>query len=475
MDIRPLPDKQGVGFFSLVPISDEEKQANAQATGWRYREEVAGRYHNFYVTPGCYYWPKHDWYDSKIHEPWSVVDAFSPNLDKELHVGHLRNLAIALSLSRMLNQQAQFVALLGSGKGLLKKSKDALKRWLRFVNYKPKLYYDCLMPMDEDIVVRQKMLMAKKQLDGSTKDEECTVWINPDGEPIVVIRGDGRPLYTFHDIAFAKTVGPTHYITGQEQRDHFKRLGLGDRHYPMGLVLGKDDTGTWSKMKSRTGDALSAQEVLDIIVEKLKAGKSKLKKNKQTDKYANLDENGFDDMHRLAWNVLAWNFLACSRSQDVKFDPDLWTDPNRGGLYITYTYARCVSALRKAGSNADFAFQAPWQAKLIAQGKPDPKDWWNADGTHKGDPDPHYDLTQEDANILGYSEYLHHYRWRAMQSLDPAHLANYAHDLARKLAHAYHGEKIAGGRYGFQHAINYSMRNLWHCLVNLGMFPLEEV
>jgi len=475
MDIRPLPDKQGVGFFSLKPISDEEKHSSAQATGWRYRADIVGRYHNYYVTPDCYFWPSYDWYDKKIHEPWAVVDAFSPNLDKELHVGHLRNLAIALSLSRMLDRQSRFVALLGSGKGILKKSKDALKKWLRCVHYKPKLYYDCLMPMDEDIVVRHQALMPKKQPDGSILNEECTVWDGPSG-PVIVIRGDGRPLYTFHDIAFAKTVGPTHYITGQEQREHFRSLGLGDRHYPMGLVLAKDpETGKLTKMKSRTGDAVSGQELLDIIVDKLKAGKAKLKKNKETDQYGNQEAGGWNDMERLAWNVLAWNFLACSRPQDVKFDAETWTDPNRGGLYITYTYARCASALKKAGGNADFAFQAPWQAKLIAQGKADPKDWWNPDGTHKGDPDPHYDLTQEDANILGYSEYYHYYRWRSMESLDPAHLANFAHDLARRLAQAYHGEKIAGGRYGFQHAINYSLRNLWHCLVNLGMFPLEEV
>jgi len=476
MDIRPLPDKQGVGFFSLKPFTEEDKREVANnGIWWRYHEEVAGRYHNCFVTPACYFWPVHDWYRKKIHEPYSVVDAFSPNLDKELHVGHLRNLAIATSLSRLLGQQASFVALLGTGKGILKKSKDALKKWLRCVHYEPKLYYDCLMPTDEDIVVRHKAMMPKKQPDGSTVDEECTVWDGPEG-PVIVLRGDGRPLYTFHDIAFAKTVGPTHYITGQEQRAHFISLGLGDRHRPMGLVLGKDPaSGKWSKMKSRSGDALSAQEALDIIVDKLKDGKTKLKKNKKTDQYGNQEAGGWNDMERLAWNVLAWNFLVCSRAQDVRFDPDLWTDPNRGGLHITYTYARLVSALKKAGGSPDFAFQAPWQAKLIAQGHPDPKDWWNPDGSPKGDPDPFYDLTQEDANILGYSEYYHHFRWESMKALDPVFLANYTLALSHKLAAAYHMEKIDGGRYGFQHTINYAMRNLWHCMVNLGMFPLGEV
>jgi arginyl-tRNA synthetase len=470
MDIRPMPDKQGAGFFSMTPIPPEEKKSNL---GWGYREEVVGRYHNYYFTPDCYHWPDVPWYNA--NPPHYIVDAFSPNLDKQLHVGHLRNLALATSLSRIFNRNAEFVALLGASKGVLKSAQDNLDKWFKFVGYEPTLYYDVLMPRDEDIVVRRLAPMPKKAMTvgAMIELEECTVWDGPNG-PVIVLRGDGKPLYTFHDIAFAKTVGPTHYVTGHEQTDHFKNLGLGDRHRPMGLVLGKTDKG-WEKMKSRSGEAFLAEDLIQLVMEKLKEGKKLTKKTKDGDEFDNEDEYGHTDTRRLAWNVLAWNFLTCSREQNVKFDVDRWTDPNSGGLYITYTYARIKAALKKAGGiHGDFNFNIqPDERSMMAQGC---RGFYEEDGTkRKPAPDPHYDLTQADANLLGWGSYRHYYKWRAMESFDPATLANYAHDLARKLGQAYHAERMEGGRYGFCHAVYRAMTDLWHTMNDLGMFTLEEV
>jgi arginyl-tRNA synthetase len=139
-------------------------------------------------------------------------------------------------------------------------------------------------------------------------------------------------LYAFHDLAFAKLVGPTHYITGAEQKEHFASLGLGDKHLPMGLVLGSDG----KKLKSRASkegvpaDSPKAEAIMEEVMENL--------------------EDSCPDKRKLAWNVLAWNFLTVARTQNVKYNPADWTKADAPGLYITYTFARVKKAARgKAG------------------------------------------------------------------------------------------------------------------------------
>ena len=323
--IRPIPVGYGVGFCS-------QEQLPEFAT--KYREEQVGRFWNYYVTEDCQEWPE----EIGQAGPF-IIDGFSPNLNKSLHVGHLRQLALAKSLqailsqtvkpSRRLSEQSTFVALLGASQGVFKYAVDELNHWFDFVEYHPTLHYDVLMPRDQEIVPRYKKNMPINSVfpmtdfNGNpfpTVEESCEVWDGPNG-PVVVVRSDGRPLYAFQDIAFAKTVGPTHYITGVEQKEHFQNLGLENKHLPMGLVLGEDG----KKMKSRTGDSVTAKEVLQQIITQFELT---------------------PDPERLAWNVLAWNFLHVSRSQNVKFSPKEWTKPESPGMYITYTYARLKSALK---------------------------------------------------------------------------------------------------------------------------------
>lgn len=144
------------------------------------------------------------------------------------------------------------------------------------------------------------------------------VWDGPHG-PVPVVRADGRPLYAYHDLVFAKEVAPTYYVTGQEQREHFKALGLEKHHLPMGLVLGPDG----KKLKSRDGTALPAVEAIGLVE-------------------ANLNDTA--NKTKLAWNILAWNFLHVTRPQDVKFEVEKWTRPEAPGMHITYTHARIAKA-----------------------------------------------------------------------------------------------------------------------------------
>jgi arginyl-tRNA synthetase len=54
----------------------------------------------------------------------------------------------------------------------------------------------------------------------------------------------------------------------------------------------------------------------------------------------------------LGWNIVAWNFLSANRERNVKFIPSQWTKSDQPGLYISYTYARILKALRKSADTS---------------------------------------------------------------------------------------------------------------------------
>lgn len=392
------------------------------ARGFRY--EQVGRYHNYHVTVDRWDWP--ECYGQRHN---LLIDAFSPNLNKSLHVGHLRNLAVAACLSSLLDETCRFVALLGASLGVKKSSVQELERWFKFLSYEPQLYYDVLMP--EDVISIREATEADlpKQEEGQPVIEGTPwVWDGPNG-PVLVKRADGKKLYAFHDLAFAKEVGPTHYVTGHEQKKHFADLGLGPKHLPMGLILGSDG----KKLKSRDGNAMSAVEAMEEVTNRL---------------------SDSPYMQKLAWNILAWNFLHVSRSQDIKFEVEKWTTPESGGMYTTYTYARIMSALKSCEGR-------PLGPEYIASPFLTP---------------PHRDEFQQiDVNLLGFADQYKFWNNQAQEKLDPASYANFAHELARALGNAYHSEKIVGGRYAFQYALNHANSILGDCMCDLGMFVLDQV
>lgn len=408
--IIPMPIKFGVGFVSQNQLPPDLAGA--------YRYEQVGRYHNYHVTADKWDWPENQlrYYDIEY-----IIDGFSPNMNKELHVGHLRNLAIARSLADIFGQD-KFVALLGCSQGVKKAALEGWKWWTNFVNYHPKVYYDVVLPQDvietrnpTSYELEENINNVAEGFNGGPK-----LWDGPKGS-MIVIRSNGSPLYAFYDLLFAKEVGPTHYITGHEQKEHFASLGLADKHLPMGLVLGTDG----KKMKSRTGDALSATEALSMITQHLRD----LQEPKSL---------------QVAWNIAAWNFLHAARETNLKFEVEKWVRPESPGMYITYTYARVSSALkpdRTIGSIYDY----------------------------------HDPITEDDAKLLGLSDQYNHYYNKSVQKMDPAPIANFAHDLAKALNVAYEKEKICGGREAFCLAIHHATGKLKACMDALGMFILEEI
>lgn len=422
-EIQPMPAKAGVGFTSMSPLPEDMVQG--------YRYEQAGRYHNYHATPEKWGWPIE--YSRGIER--IVIDGFSPNLNKELHVGHLRNLVIAASLQRLHSEHVNtnFVALLGCSLGVKSWSIDSWRKWTHWTGYKPEIFYDVALPDDLVDEHPEKEKAGPLQPEIDKMNFKHSFWTNPEGEEILIRRSDGSPLYAFYDLAFHEWVNPTHYITGQEQRDHFRSLGFADKHLPMGLVLGDDG----KKLKSRDESGMAISEALGLVAKEL---------------------NETPEQGKLSWNIMCWNMLQPNREKDVKFQVENWVRPESPGLYITYTYSRVRSALARSLHKCRMGKYMT----IVAPTGPD--------STMK-----EQTLQDIDVEIMGVAEQYVFYRQQAIENFDPSPLANFAHTLARSLNAAYEKEQIKNGRRCFCAAIGHGLWRLHNCMEDLGMFPLETV
>jgi hypothetical protein len=94
VNIEPLPPHLGVGFcMRAEPIAPKMFDG--------YRFEQVGPFYNYHFTKERFSWPF-----APVEYPSVTLDGFSPNLNKRLHVGHLRNLVLASSLRNILGAKA---------------------------------------------------------------------------------------------------------------------------------------------------------------------------------------------------------------------------------------------------------------------------------------------------------------------------------------------------------------------------------
>lgn len=400
--IQPLPPEIGIGITSLTPVDPRLVS--------KMRYEQIGIHHNYYFTNDhfSFNWAAVFGQETKP----CILDGFSPNLNKQLHIGHLRNLVLAKSLSKIF--EANPCALLGASLGVLTGAGDKFDKWCDLGSiYSPEKYYDVFMPID---VINSDIRLASEGESVNGKDlTGCWIWDGPKG-PVIVIKSNGQRTYAYHDLVFSKIVAPDYYITGVEQKEHFQSLGLGDKHLPMGLVLGEDG----KKIKSRNGDALSADEALDMIVGNL---------------------NPSPELKNLAWNILSWNFLSTGRETNIKFEPKKWTSPNSPGMYITYTNTRIESALEDSFC-----------------------DTINFDK-----------MTSDDLKLISYACLFEYYKLMAIEKKDPSPIANFAHEMAKKLNIAYESEKIKDGREEFVYCVNGANNMLSDAMFYLGMVGVKKI
>ena len=299
--IKLVPEKFG---FNFCQFGDLELDVKLWADYWGFKTVKSGPYTNILINNINL---SSIFNDPKIYK---YVDGFSPNLNKNLHVGHLSNLIIANSLQK-LGIGENFVAILGDTlEGSVSKN-DAFLSYKNHCNnfgYKiDNIFYASDMELKDDILV-----------DGEGDYLGSKIFDLGD-EKIVGIKSSGKTSYFYQDVALAQNLNAsTLYLTGLEQENHFKSLKKiydNIHHLCLGLVLldGK-------KMSSSEGNVI----YLSYFIESLM--------------------NQFDNNIKLVYNILAGQILKSAPNTSKSIDTKLISNPKLSlGLYISYTMAHILS------------------------------------------------------------------------------------------------------------------------------------
>ncbi len=451
-NIRPLPPHIGFGFTSKEPIP-----ADLAAMGYRYEQQ--GYYHNYFFTPQAPYWPVQypfDSYKMRRNTP-HVLDGFSPNLNKKLHAGHLKGLVIAAAL-KSINSLSP-VAMLGASLGIQEGAREELERWYKLAKYEPyKIFLDTELPPPKIPLI-----------DGEGEYAGCKLWMGPNG-PVVIYKSDGKPTYAAHDLAFSQDPdgwAPTVYLTGAEQKEHFKSLGLGDKHHSIGLLLGSDGT----KMRSRDGNVVTAAELFEAVKAKLRpidlpapmcacyhpqsehlpegmpGPKCQAKSDCTCDGYKTHPDQTFTPTEKLAWNILVWQFGSAEKSSDTRFDLEQWSNPSSPGMQISYTYARFASVL--------------WSKERLQRTEPDAE-------ISKEPP-------EEVLPMLAMSQYYEFWLHKSREAMEPYILARYTYDLCLFMNDVYQKVRLSTAEGWTLKALSNLLTTLKWCMESLGMYTLETV
>lgn len=253
------------------------------------------------------------------------------------------------------------------------------------------------------------------------RKEDNSVWIDltDDGlDQKLVLRGDGTSVYITQDLGTAQLkydefgMEESIYVVGNEQDYHFKVLFLileklgkpwakGLFHLSYGMV----DLPS-GKMKSREGTVVDADDLMDEMFDTAKSRTEELGK---TEDFS--EEEKADLYQTIGMGALKYFLLKVDPKKRLLFDPSESVDfQGHTGPFIQYTHARIKSVLRKGGS-------------LSIAVKPSSLSSYERD------------LIQALSNYPSILE-------SAAKEFSPAHLANYAYELAKLYNKFYHEESI---------------------------------
>lgn len=243
-------------------------------------------------------------------QKYEYVDGFSPNLNKQLHIGHLSNLIIANAFQK-LKIGEKFIAILGDTLDGKVKKDNALNNYHNICN---DFGYNI-----NKIFYASNMKLKNKILEDGTDDYIGSKVFNIGDEKIVGIKSSGYTSYFYQDVALAEHLNsPTLYITGFEQTNHFnslKKLFPDINHVSLGLVFldGK-------KMSSSEGNVIYINEFIDKLMKI------------------------FDNNIELVYNIIAGQILNSSPSTNKSINTKLIDNPKLSlGLYLSYTMAHIKS------------------------------------------------------------------------------------------------------------------------------------
>lgn len=257
------------------------------------------------------------------------------------------------------------------------------------------------------------------------KKEDGSVWIDLQDAGLdskVLLRSDGTSVYITQDMGTAqlrfdeyKGLQKLIYVVGNEQDYHFKVLkeifkklkrdwAEGLYHLSYGMV----DLPT-GKMKSREGTVVDADDLIKEIVEESEMA------TKAQGKLDNYDSPEAKQLyHDLGMSALKYFILKVDPKKRMLFNPAESIDLNGNtGPFISYTYARIRSVLRK-GENL----------KRVG-------DSFEA----------HHPSKEEKSLIRLLYQYPTIIR-DAADNYNPAIVASYAYDLAKAYNHFYHDHVV---------------------------------
>lgn len=184
------------------------------------------------------------------------------------------------------------------------------------------------------------------------------VRVGEDIPPCLIRKRDGATLYATRDLAAAiwrhERFGcdRTLYVVDSGQSLHFRQVfavlarmnepcAPGCVHVPFGLVLGKGEDGTWSKVSTRSGTGAPLPEVMDMAVARIR--KTMAERDTQLQDAETVAE-------AVGIGALVFNELKNRRMVDTRFDLDaILSFEGDTGPYIQYAHVRLSSILRKAG------------------------------------------------------------------------------------------------------------------------------
>ena len=258
-------------------------------------------------------------------------DFFSPNLNKDLHLGHLSNLVVAKAL-QSLGIAKRTIAILGDTLEGEVSKEEALEKY--------NMYCDRFGYRRDDLFFASAQHLEITALEDGVGEWEGTKVFTVGEDKVVGLKSTGASSYFYQDVALAKHLNaPTLYITGLEQNFHFYQLQIlfpHIKHIGLGLV-----TVDGKKMSSRTGNVIMMDEVLDAIMLE------------------------FNNDSKLSWNVLCGHILKYDlpSMKDIKMS-QIKNVKSSSGLYLSYTLARLKSADMKANDITEFG-QWSLQFKLL--------------------------------------------------------------------------------------------------------------
>lgn len=251
--------------------------------------------------------------ESKV---FKYLDGFSPNLNKELHIGHLSNLILAKAFYNLgiVEETVSIYGDIGS-KEQNEMGFTSLRNYQAMFDYKPsKEFFATQIPNYNNTVTEKVNSML---IEGKDEYTGCKVF----DFKLVGIKSDGSTTYFYQDVLLASILNDkTLYLTGNEQVNHFnqlKQLFPDITHIGLGLVQIEG-----SKMSSREGNVILISDLLNIG-------------STMFEEYSN----------ELMYNVFAGYILKSNISSNKSIRATELNEPNKSlGLYISYTTARLISA-----------------------------------------------------------------------------------------------------------------------------------